>query len=139
MTVAPNAQRVIDKYIQNRSAFIKSSTALILQLKRSQGNPTAVNAVGAQNLAIMLMNVFQRFFANEPSNVQGDCRRLKRILLERLAQMEQQLKENKNQNQSTEKDDDIVTAIQRIKELIERLNCEIVDPNGREDDETPTS
>lgn len=137
MAVAPNAQEIIKKYIQNQSAYIKSSTDLILQLKKSKGNPTAVNAVGAQNLAMMLANVFARFFEKEPKNVQGDCRQIKARLLARLEQMEQQLKENKAQVAAFDGDDDIVAMIQRIKEQIEKLNCDIVDPNGRSPDDTP--
>ncbi len=137
MAVAPNAQELIKKYIQNKSAFIKSSTDLILQLKKSKGNPTAVNAVGAQNLAMMLANIFSRFFATEPKNLKGNCRTIKAQLIAKLEALEQQLKTNKDQFQATDEDDVIVELIQQIKAKIEKLNCDIIDPNGREPDDTP--
>lgn len=70
-TVEPNAQKLIDKYIQNKSAQIKQSTEMLLQLQKVTSNPMAINAVGAINLMSMLQSLFDKFLKfKKPKNEQ---------------------------------------------------------------------
>lgn len=134
MSVSPSAQRVIRK-IQNKSAYIKSSLDLIENLKKAKGNPKAVNAVGAQNLAILFANIFQRFFDNNKENLKKDCRTIKQQLLMRIEQLKAQLEENKKQGDDNPEIDKIVEELNKLKRKFEKLDCDILDPNGDPEDD----
>lgn len=129
MAVSPSAQKVIRKLTGNKGAYIKSSLDLIEQLKKSQGNPKAVNAVGAQNLAIMMMNVFQRFFDNNKDNLKKDCRTIKAQLIARIAEMTAQLLINKQVNPAIDVDE-ILRQIEAMRKKVDKLDCDILDPKG---------
>lgn len=99
-TVESNAQKLIDKYIQNKSAQIKQSTEMLLQLQKVTSNPMAINAVGAINLMSMLQSLFDKFLKfKKPKNEQER----KELLLQianfelKIELIKQQIKVN-NQN-----------------------------------------
>lgn len=129
MSVSPSATRVIRK-IQNKSAYIKSSLDLIDNLKKAKGNPKAVNAVGAQNLAMLFANIFQRFFDNNKENLKKDCRTIKAELLRKIEDMKEQLRVNKENGDDSDMIDKIVQELEKLKEKFEKLNCDLLDPKG---------
>jgi hypothetical protein len=62
----PSAQKYIKQHNpQAKSAAIKEAVDMLQTLKRIEGNPKAINAIGAQNLAAAL-RAFAQFFRNQP-------------------------------------------------------------------------
>jgi len=102
MAVQPNAQQVLKQFNPaNKSAHVKQAVDMLTNLKKSDGNPKAINAVGAQQLAGMLKGFFDKFIKNKkPKNKQEEAE-IAKIILDteaKLKAIEQQTITNQQYN-----------------------------------------
>jgi len=102
MAVQPNAQEVLKQFNPaNKSAHVKQAVDMLTNLKKSNGNPKGVNAVGPQQLAGMLKGFFDKFIKNKKPKNKKDEQELAKILLEteaKLKAIEQQAIVNQQYN-----------------------------------------
>lgn len=75
-TGTPDGQKYIDDTIQNASAHVKNFLPAVMKLMRVQGNPTAVQSIGAQNYSAIMSQVssfFSSAGASQQEKLEFDC------------------------------------------------------------------
>lgn len=71
-----DAQQFIQQTIQNKSAIVPNALSALQTLKKARGNPTSIDAIGAQNFqAIMkqLADLFKKNSSKKEEQQQYDC------------------------------------------------------------------
>ncbi len=69
-----DAQKYIQKTIQNASAHVKNFLPAIMQLMKVNSNPTAVNSIGAQNFSSIMSQVSSHFSSGpQEEKLEFDC------------------------------------------------------------------